>query len=55
MNRYGADRISDIDDFANLLGLRADLHSISDARMFAIVPRNSLHRLYRLGQMFTVI
>ncbi|KAK3353740.1 hypothetical protein B0T25DRAFT_220543 [Lasiosphaeria hispida] len=42
MNIYRADPLNDIDDFANLLGLRADLHSIFDARMFAIVPRNSL-------------
>ena len=42
MNIYTNNPLSEIDDFANLLGLRADLHSIFDVRMFAIVPRNSL-------------
>jgi len=49
MNRYGADPLSDIDDFANLLGLRADLHTIFDARKFAIVPRNARLATYILA------
>ena len=49
MNRYGADPLSGIDDFANLLGLRADLHTIFDARMFTIVPRNARLATYILA------
>jgi HNH endonuclease len=39
MTRYGAGMLKDIDDEANILQLRSDIHAIFDARMFAIVPK----------------
>jgi hypothetical protein len=42
MIRYGfTPGLTDVNNVRNILCLRADLHSLFDSRMFAIVPKNS--------------
>jgi hypothetical protein len=51
MDQYCRDMVSGVEDFYNIIALRADIHNLFDEASFVYVPKNSEIRLHFLSTL----